>query len=220
MKTDWLHDPLMSYENGLSKYKKPKNLKQEVLDKWYTFHFATRLKLEGADYFCRLALGFSSMPSELGLPLLAHRMTKWHLDAFFLEIISAYDTLLQEINILYEILLDIGKVKWSNNKFKNALPEELKKLMEKGQDSEWFKKISWYRNTATHHAYVPTNEMWSGHENTLNFDEHETSLEYFDKTNSKTVEEDIKKACPSYLKNMVSHIQSIWVYIAKDIQFS
>ena len=112
-RADWLQDPLMISEEGSFKYKLPKGLNEEIFRKWRTFHFATRLKLDGVDYFCRLLLGSASMPLEMGLPLLAHRLTKWYLDAFFFELMSAYDTLLQELNVLYKIDFDIEQVKWN-----------------------------------------------------------------------------------------------------------
>lgn len=71
--TDWLEDPLMIHEEGSLKYKRPKSLEENARWNWDTFHFSTRLKLEAADHFCRLALGAASMPDDLGLPLLAHR---------------------------------------------------------------------------------------------------------------------------------------------------
>ena len=79
---DWIQDPLKS-----CKLKSPKDDRQNGL--WYSFHFATRLKLDGADYFCRQALGAASMPYDLGLPLLAHRLLEWYLDAFFFELMAA-----------------------------------------------------------------------------------------------------------------------------------
>ncbi|GAH63495.1 unnamed protein product, partial [marine sediment metagenome] len=79
---DWLRDPLRKIENGSYKRRKLKNLQDDKQnDLWWNFHFATRLKLDGADYFCRQLLGAASRPDELGLPLLAHRQLKWYLDA-------------------------------------------------------------------------------------------------------------------------------------------
>ena len=107
---DWLEDPLMFLKEGSLSYRQPKSLVADAYREWKSFHFSTRLKLEAADHFCRLALGAASMPYDLGLPLLAFRQTKWYLDAFFFELMSAYDTLLQEMNILYAINLDMESV--------------------------------------------------------------------------------------------------------------
>ena len=98
---DWLQDPLRKIENGTYKTRKLKAPKDNQNGLWFSFHFATRLKLDGADFFCRQALGAASMSDAWGLPLLAHRQLKWNLEAFFFELMSAYDTLLQELNIVY-----------------------------------------------------------------------------------------------------------------------
>ena len=84
--------------------RRPRELKlpdREPNQRWQSFHSATRLKLDGADFFCRQVLGAASMPDDLGLPLLAHRLLRWYLDAFFFELLSAYDTLLQELGVVY-----------------------------------------------------------------------------------------------------------------------
>ena len=76
---DWLKDPLMFLKEGSLSYRTPKSLAIGACQKWKSFHFSTRLKLEGADHFCRLVFGASSMPYELGLPLLAFKQAKWYL---------------------------------------------------------------------------------------------------------------------------------------------
>ncbi len=52
---DWLQDPLRKIENGTYKTRKLKAPKDNQNDLWFSFHFATRLKLDGADFFCRQA---------------------------------------------------------------------------------------------------------------------------------------------------------------------
>lgn len=217
--TDWLKDPLMLHEKGTIMYARPKNRKEEVYEKWRIFHFSTRLKLEGADYFGRLALGAAGMPSDLGLPLLAHRQTKWCLDAFFFELVSAYDTLLQEMNVLYQVNSEIEDVKW--NRIKNKLPSALKTLMEKEWQTEWFKKLRWYRNTTTHHAYIPLTSVKGGSgADPWDYDYHEVSLQYFDADARELKVEDIKKACPSYLTKMADHIHTVWANMAAEFDSS
>ena len=103
---DWLRDPLREISTG--SYKKLKNLPKEQQDRWESFHFSTRLKLEGADYFCRQVLGTASMPDTQGMPILAYKQLKWFLDAFFFELMAAYEMLLQELNALYECGVDIN----------------------------------------------------------------------------------------------------------------
>ena len=53
---DWLQDPLMEIDRGTYKFHKLKSPDDEKQnDLWWSFHFATRLKLNGADHFCRQA---------------------------------------------------------------------------------------------------------------------------------------------------------------------
>ena len=213
---DWLQDPLI--KEGSFEHKQPAGLNEQIYKKWRTFHFATRLKLDGADYFCRILLGAASRPIDLGLPLLAHRLTKWHLDALFFELMSAYDTLLQELNVLYEVNLNIEQVKWKA--IKDNLPNNLRDLMKKERDTEWFKRLSWYRNTTTHQAYVPISSLQSGSgAHRLDYDYHEVSLQYFDNKAGQIKEERVDKACPSYLENMVRHIQTVWHKLAEEFNF-
>src|SRR4030042_4988160 len=201
---DWLEDPLMTLQEGSISYRQPKSLGADTGEEWRSFHFATRLKLEAADHFCRLALGAASMPDNMGLPLLAYKQTKWYLDAFFFELMSAYDTLLQEMNVLYAINLDIEKVKWDS--IKNKLPLAVQDLMERQREAKWFKKVRWYRNTATHHAYVPTGSQKGGWgEMPWDYDHHKVELNYFDADDNQSKLEDIS-VCHDYLKKMLEHI--------------
>lgn len=59
---DWLKDPLVEIDQRHFKYLKPKNSSKEQAILWKSFHIATRLKLEGAEFFCRQVLGAASMP--------------------------------------------------------------------------------------------------------------------------------------------------------------
>jgi len=159
------------------------------------------------------------MPTYLGLPLLAHRLTKWYLDAFFFELMSAYDTLLQELNVLYKVNLNIEQVKWKS--IKDKLPSKLTDLMKEERDTEWFKEVSWYRNTTTHQAYVPISSLQSGSgQGPLDYDYHEVSLQYFDNKTRQVKEEKIDKACPLYLKNMIRHVQIVWQKLLEEFNFS
>ena len=159
------------------------------------------------------------MPLEMGLPLLAHRLTKWYLDAFFFELLSAYDTLLQELNVLYKIDFDIERVNW--NSIKDKLPNTMRDLMKKERDHEWFRELSWYRNTTSHRAYVPISSFLSGPgEHILDYDSHEIGLQYFNKKTQQLKEQKIDKACPLYLKNMVKFIHTVWNQLAEEFAFS
>jgi hypothetical protein len=156
------------------------------------------------------------MPYEMGLPLLAFRQTKWYLDAFFFELVSAYDTLLQELNVLCAINLDMEKVNWSS--IRTRLPTPLVDLMEKERGAEWFKKVHWYRNRATHHMYIPGGWGKGGWgEMPWDYDHHQVKLTYFDTDAKEGREEDIR-VCSDYLKKMTEHIHTLWCKMAKDFE--
>ena len=179
--------------------------------------FSTRLKLEGADYFCRQVLGAASMPYDLGLPLLAYNQLKWYLDAFFFELMSACDTLLQELNIVYayDLGLKPEDIRWY--KIKGKLPKRLVEYMEKERGKEWFDKVRRYRNIATHHYLVPTSSGKVGWgDKPLDYTTHDVSMPYLDNTgNIKS--EDIN-VCKDYLKNMVRYISSVWEKMAEKFR--
>lgn len=213
---DWLQEPFTTVSKTSYKISKPKILDEKLGDLWQTFHFATRLKLEGATYFCRQIFGSTSMPDSIGLPLLAHRQQKWYLDAFFFELVAACDTLLQELNILYlrKSPLDMERVRWEN--IKNNLPKNLIDYAEKKYQEEWFIKIRRYRNIATHYAYVPTGSMQTGHGNlSFHYDEHKVSLFYIAEDKVTFKEESIE-VCETYLKNMVEFVRQIWNIMAQE----
>ena len=210
---DWLEDPLRKIESGIYNTRKLKTLKDNQNDLWFSFHFATRLKLNGADFFCRQVLGAASMPDDLGLPLLAHRQLKWYLDAFFFELMSAYDTLLQELNTVYayDLGLKPEDVRW--DRIKSKLPNELLNYMEKEREKEWFDKIRRYRNIATHHYLVPTGSSKAGFgDKPLDYSEHQVFMHYLDDSGNPKDEDIIH--CIEYLRRMVKFISHVWAEMA------
>ncbi len=212
---DWLEDPLVVREEGSFGYKKPRSLDETAYENWKVAHSSTRLKLEGADHFCRLALGAASMPHDCGLPLLARSQTKWYLDAFFFELMSAYGTLLQELNVVYKVNLDVNEVKWSS--IKGKLPITLVELMEKQWTATWFKKLRGYRNLATHHMYIPTSAFKAGAgEMPWDYYYYEVELFHVDTEARKAIFEDLKEACTGYLKKMTDHIHTVWGKMAEE----
>ena len=209
---DWLKDSIKS-----RKLKSPDGKRNDL---WQIFHFSTRLKLNAAEHFCRQVFGAASMSYDFGLPLLAFSQLKWYLDAFFFEIMSAYDTLLQELNAVYDMGLKPKqvRVRWANrntkeSKFLSLLKAKSPKVfdyMEKKWKEEWFKNVRQYRNMAAHHHYVPTNSL------TMGYDKPDISICYFDDTGK--VKEERISACSTYLKTMVGHIQQVWKEMAQEFQ--
>lgn len=214
-RADWLEDPLVLREEASFEYKQARSLEEAAYENWKIAHFSTRLKLGGADHFCRLAIGAASMPHDLGLPLLARSQTKWYLDAFFFELMSAYDTLLQELNVVYDINLGVDKVCWSS--MKDKLPADLVELMENEWKEGWFKRLRWYRNTATHHMYIATSAFKFGWgEMPWDYDHHGVELYYVDSDTNESIFEDIKVVCPDYLKKVIEHIHAVWGKMAEE----
>lgn len=218
---DWLNDPLMEFDNntGEPTYLNTKN--DVEADKWQLFHFATRLKLEGAVHFCRLLLGVAKLPEDMGLYLLAHRQKKWYAGAFFFELCAVYDTLLQELNIIYCCgINDLKGVKWTNIKRENKLPKSLEKLIEREWKKDWFSRVRWYRNTATHHYIVPMAEGAIGWRNrTGGLKGNEVNLKvnliYIDEETEKPILEDIG-VCAEYLNKMIKHIHNVWSVMRQE----
>jgi len=97
---DWLQDPLMENRD----YRKLKSHNTEQYEKWRIFHYATIVKLGGANFFCTKVIDTARTPDDLQL--------RWYLDAFFFELKAAYDTLLQELNGDY--ILDTDTFSWYN----------------------------------------------------------------------------------------------------------
>lgn len=127
---------------------------------------------------------------------------------------SAYDTLLQEINVVYAVNLDMKEVKWSA--VKDKLPTALVDLMEKEWKAEWFKRLRWYRNTATHRMYLPTGASTGGYgETPRDYGYHYVRLFYVDTDANEWRLEDIK-VCPDYLKRMIEHIRAVWGKMAEE----
>ena len=207
---DWLKDPIKS-----CRLKSPDGKRSDL---WQIFHFSTRLKLNAAEHFCRQMFGAASMSYDLGLPLLAFSQLKWYLDAFFFEIISAYDTLLQELNVVYDMGLKPKQVRWANrntkeSKFLSLLKAKSPKVfdyMEKKRKEEWFKNVRQYRNMAAHQHYVPTNALIMG------YAEPQIDIFYLDDNGNWKVEKIGK--CRTYLKSMVEHIQQVWQEMAQEFE--
>ena len=207
---DWLKDPIKS-----RKLKSPDEKRNDLRQ---IFHFSTRLKLNAAEHFCRQVLGAASMSYDFGLPLLAFSQLKWYLDAFFFEIISAYDTLLQELNVVYDMGLKPKQVRWANrgtkeSKFLSLLKAKSSKVfdyMEKERKEEWFENVRQYRNMAAHHHYVPTDSLIMG------YDKPQIYIWYLDDSGNLKREEISK--CKTYLESMVGHIHQVWQEMTQEFE--
>ncbi len=205
---DWLKDPL---EIGKDPYK-PRQLKspkdEEQCGEWHLFHYTTRLKLNGANFFCTKVIDTAHTPED---------ELRWYLDAFFFELMSACDILLQELNIVYAYDLGLKPegVRWNNknkNKFMKKLPEEILSLIKAERKKDWFCKVQWYRNLTTHHYRPPiagSGEPGSPHLTHVN-------LLYIDEEGKIKMEE--ISICKKYLSDMVRYISSVWGKMAQEFE--
>jgi hypothetical protein len=213
---DWLNDPLMIDWRSY----KPRLLKtsdQNRKDRWFSFHFATRLKLDGADYYCRQALGCASVSDRLGFPLLAHRLLEWSLGSFFFQLVSSYDTLLQEQNVIYanELEFNPEEVKWS--KIKHKIPEPVVSYMEDERGKDWFIELRSFRNIATHQYVTPLSSMTTMvGEEPLDYSKHEVTILCMGKDRTaKSLKVDV---CIDYLKQMANHVTNAWKLMASEFE--
>ncbi len=202
---DWLQDPLMENKN----YRKLKNLDEKQYERWRIFHYATGLKLGGANFFCTKAIDTARTSEDLQL--------RWYLDAFFFELMAACDTLLQELNTVYayDLQLKPEAVRW-NNKIKGKLPNELVKYVEEERRKDWFCEVQWYRTITTHHYRIPmsiTKTRW-GHESL--YYKYYAGLQYIDKEDKIEIKQ--ISICKDYLSNMINYISSIWGKMAQEFE--
>ena len=88
--------------------------------------------------------------------------------------------------------------------------------MEKEREADWFKRLLWYRNTGTHHAYIPVDwESGGSGDKPWDYDDHQARLAYFDADAKQVKKEDIKVCC-YYLKKMLEHIHAVWAKMAEE----
>ena len=194
---------------GTFEYLKAKTASTESCESWTSFHFNTRLKLNGVDYFLRQLRGATFRPDHLGLPLLAYSFRQWYLDAFFLELMSAYESLIQELNAICEC-----GVKMTDHhmlsKVKQKLPPDLVILIEEERKRDWFRKLQWYRNSVSHRFRTPSDDMTAGSgPKPWHYDEYEVSIYYFDEDVDNWKNENIK-VCEVYFGKMLDHVNAVW----------
>jgi len=210
---DWLQDPLMKIGKGSYQYRKLKNLDEKQYELWQIFHYATGLKLNGANFFCTKVIDTARMSEDTKL--------EWYLDGFFFELMAAFDIILQELNTVYayDLQLKLETVRWNDNnknKFMRKLPEEIFNLIEAERKKDWFCEVQWYRNTTTHHYRIPKSrsKIWWGHDSL-----HSTyyvGLQYIDRKDKIKIQE--ISICKTYLSNMVNYISSVWGKMAQEFE--
>ncbi|MFC1962287.1 hypothetical protein ACFLWN_04535 [Chloroflexota bacterium] len=189
---------------------------------WEEYHLSTRTKLEGATFFCRCVLGSGSMPRDIGGRDLYYKLLEWYLDAFFFELVSAYEVVFQELNILYsgETIIEEKDVKWTS--VKEILTEDIVEYIDNTRNLTWFIKLRQHRNKSAHHSHIHTSSWSVGIGGmTWNHDSHDIMMSYFDPSSNELKLETIQK-CRGYLNHMLGYVHEVWTIIANhfDVQNS
>jgi hypothetical protein len=208
---DWLNDPLV--KDGPYDYLKTNSPKSDSYQSWKSFHFDTRLKLNGADFFLRQIFGATSRSDSLGLSNLAYQFQQWYLDAFFNELLASYEILLQELNTIFECSIDSHDNRFYE-KLTKELPQELSCLLKKEQAEEWFINLKSYRNTISHRSRNIIDGTTTYSEKEPWHAKTERRLHRIDKQSREWKSENIA-ICETYLNKMIEHIHIVWENIKK-----
>lgn len=200
---DWLADPLGKRTPSKLEMHQFSSLNKDAQNNWQVQHNWTKLKLDGAAYHYGMAKGSSSLAPPYDKVGMYWRLVSWHLDSFFFELVSSFDSMLQEVNIRYGVAIPRRNIAWKNEikeKFQNKIPTEVFQLIDEEWNADWFVKVREYRNTATHRSPLRTLEHWSPHI----IGEHEVQM-----WTEKYKDEPIRK-CEEYLRSMANLIVDAW----------
>jgi len=211
---DWLGDPLKKSGQEYGYLNLLPDAARNGL--WEHYHVAARIKLEGAAYFCRHILGLASMPLEVGAWNTSFRMLEWYLDAFFFELMSAYEAVLQELNTLYakESPIEEEDVNW--NRVRLLLGDSPAESMQKVRGLLWFRKLKEHRNAGAHRSHIPLESWSAGFGSRIwQHDSHGISMAYT-QPESRHLELESIEECRGYLKAMLNHICDIWDTVADN----
>jgi hypothetical protein len=212
---DWLEDPLMVIKRD-SEYLQPTKADKDAFESWQSFHYNTRLKLNGVEYFLTQAMGAVSRPDDLGLPLLSYSFQQWYLDAFFTELMSAYESLLQELNAIYKCGIEMSD-RHLLSKLQKKLPGDLVEMRLAEREKDWFKKVCWYRNSITHRFRTPIDSMKAGSgDKNWHFDEHSVDIYYYNEDAKEWKSENID-VCGKYFSRMLDFVNAVWVKVKEQL---
>ncbi len=215
MHDDWLGDPLKQSGQLFGYIDLLPDVDRNA--SWKHYHVAARVKLDGAAYYCRQVLGTVSMPLELGSWDINFRMLEWHLDAFFFELMSAYEVVLQELNILYseDSPIDESRVKWES--VKPLIRHDLAQRMQRERNLPWFRRLREHRNASAHRSHKPLGEWSAGFgDRPWQHDAHGIQMAYVD-TGSQQLQLEPVTECQQYLKLVLHHIVDVWKAVHDDL---
>lgn len=213
---DWLRDPLMQEGRQLCKFSDFDKARQS---EWEVLHSTTRLKLEGATYHFRMVAGSVSLSGNLDdSRQMWWAILSWHLDAFFLELKSAFDCLLQEMNARYQLgvraanVRRVGSLKQAAQR-KGLILAALADL-EKAEGEEEFRKIVSYRNMLTHRRLAHIEERYV----LSNRPAVESGYDDAKLCTPDGQTEPLVESCLTYLQFMISLIWKAWNTFKRELE--
>jgi len=151
-------------------FKKLPWLEEQEQNNWEVFHRTARSKIEAAAHFWALIIGMTKL-QHVDLSMFnADTALNWYLDVFFYELVSTFDVLLQEMNVVYECGLAAEEVSWEGMKDKQGMTvllqtkaPELHKLVAGEYGGEVFRDIRrCWRNIAAHRHHISKVSCASG----------------------------------------------------------
>lgn len=157
---DWSDDPLHQTLGQLrdiqSKVDEGTSL---ALHNWAVFHWSTRFKLESADYHAKVLRHIHRASLNDEEDAVHYRLRHWQFGELFFQLSGAFDTLLQEINVLNMMGLDSENVDWEtlSKKTKERQFRSLKtvRFLKRHWDDRWLVEIRMFRNASAHRNYIP-----------------------------------------------------------------
>lgn len=159
---DFVKDALYVRGRREAQFKKFNSLEQWEQNNWEVFHWSTRSKLEASIWFYSQLVGLAGVRHVWFTTVRFDSVLNWHVDAFFNELVSAFETLLQEINVVHRCGLKVDEVTWQGRKDAAGIRDCLegkatktREYVEKQYCEKTFKEIRDWRNTAFHHHHIP-----------------------------------------------------------------
>ena len=131
------------------------------------FHERVKFKLDAARYFLDRLGELEKKAGSLVNSGISRFDVELHLDAFFYEVVGAFDVQLQEINVAFQLPLDERGVDTQGIIINLPNNNQLKKKLARihGDTEGWFWQLREYRNHSTHRriiGFVITVQVGSG----------------------------------------------------------
>lgn len=164
-----IEDPLYSASVKTAQFKRFAHLDDREQNNWEVFHWSARSKLEAAVYFYSQVQGWASPSPAWRWRYEPTAFLDWYLDAFFYELVSVFDVLLQEINVVYRCGLNTDEVRWLSTNGTRGIRELLKgeddklqELISSAYEHNVFVDLRKWRNITAHRHRIPKARLAMG----------------------------------------------------------